>query len=148
MIILSSHVWSITPVEFWWDAISSLALFSSIFSSLLLVLHSVSVSFWKVTSSCFERFLWTLIQGRFEFSITLSLLYVFRLFYSLLLTREVTVIHLPSLEMYKILLPCLLLDDVNIITFYFAFVIDCNSTIVMKPEDWEDVHCHEYWVSI
>ena len=136
LIPLSSHVWEITPVEFWWDASYSLAFLSSIFSSLILVLDSASVSFWKVTSSFDEHLVWTLIRGRFEFPITLSLLYVFGLFYSLLLTCEVTVIHLLFLEMYEIFLPCFLIDDVIAITIYFNFATNCPSIVVMKLRYW------------
>ena len=64
LIPISSHVWSITPDESLWDAISSLALLSSVFSSLILVLNSVSVSFYKVTISFDERLVWTFIRRK------------------------------------------------------------------------------------
>ena len=47
---LSSHVLSITSAKFLWYDISSLILFSSIFSLLILILEFVSVSFWNVMS--------------------------------------------------------------------------------------------------
>ena len=126
LIWFSSHVWEITFVEFCWDACSSVALLSSIFPSLILVLDSVSVSFWKGTSSFDECLVWTLILGMFlgmfEFSITLSLLYVFRSFYSLLFTYEVTVVHLLLLELNETFRACFLLGDVNTMTIYFTFV--------------------------
>ena len=122
LIPLSLHVWSITPAEFWWDDISSLALLSSIFSSLILVLDSVAVSFYKVTSSFDERLVWTLIQGMFELPITLYLLYVFRPFYLLLLTYEVTVVHLLFLYLKKNLLTMFLFWRRKRHDYFFTFV--------------------------
>ena len=55
------------------DDIYSLAVLSYIFSSLILVIDSVSVYFWKVNSLLYERLVWTLIRGMFEFAITLLL---------------------------------------------------------------------------
>ena len=136
LIQLSLHVCEITSVEFWRDASSSLALFSSIFSSLILVIDSVSVSFFKVTSSFDEILVRTLIRGRFYSPITLSLLYVFVLFDLLLLVCEVTVIHLLFLEIYKIFLPCFLLDNVNSITIHFNFVMNCLCIILIRLEYW------------
>ena len=51
---LSSHVLSITSAKFLWYDISSLILFSSMFSLLILILELVSVSFWKVMSALNE----------------------------------------------------------------------------------------------
>ena len=102
LIPLSSHVWSITPVESWWYAISSLALLSSVFSSLILILDSVPISFYKVTSSFDEISVWTLIEVTFEFPMTLSLLYVFGFLDLLLLTYEVTVVHIFLLDLEKL----------------------------------------------
>ena len=118
---LSSHLWSITPVEFWWDAIYSLAVLSYIFSSLMIVLESVSVSFCKVTSSFDEHLVWMLILEMFEFPITLSLFYVFRSFYSLLLTCEVTLVHILFLDLGKTFRLCFCLDGVKSMTIYFTF---------------------------
>ena len=118
----TSNLWSMTSAEFWWDAISSLIFFSSIVSLLILILYYVSVSVCKVMSVLNELLVWTLIWWSFEFTITLSLFYAFRLFDSLLLTCELTVVHLLSLEMYEIFLPFLLLEYVNTIIIYFNFV--------------------------
>ena len=61
LILLSSHVWSITSAEFWWYDISSLILFSSIVSLLILILYYVSVSVCKVMSVLNELYVWMLI---------------------------------------------------------------------------------------
>ena len=135
-------MWAITTIEFWWDYISSLALLSSICFSLILVLESVSVFFCKVMSSFDQRLVWMLIRGRFEFTITLSMFYLFLLFVLILLMCEVTVKHLLLLEMYESFLPCFFLDDVNAMTIYFTFKIKYLSITIMKLEYWEDVQCH------
>ena len=50
LIPLPSHVWSITSDVFLGDDMYTLVLFLSIISSLILILDSVSVYFWKVMS--------------------------------------------------------------------------------------------------
>ena len=52
--------------------------------------------------------------------LTLSLFDVFELFVSLLLTCELTVIHLLLLDLYETLFPFFLLGDVNTTTVYFT----------------------------
>ena len=101
---LSSHVGSINYAEFLWDEMSSFILFSSIFSLLIIILDSVSVYVYKLMSVLNEILAWKLIWGRFSLPITLSLLYVFRLFYSILLTCELPLVHLLSLDLYATLL--------------------------------------------
>ena len=118
----SSNVWSITSAEFLWDDISSLILLSSIISSLVLILDYVSVSFWKIMSVLKKILVWTLKRGRFKFPITLSLFDVFEFFHLLLLTCELTLVHILFLEMHKIFLPCFIIDNRNAITIYFTFV--------------------------
>ena len=49
---------------------------------------------------------WTFLRGNFEENITLSLFDAFKLFYLLMLTCEITVIHLLLLDLEKILLTC------------------------------------------
>ena len=90
----------------------------------------------------------TLIQGRFEFPVTLSLFDVFELFGSLLLRYEFTVVHILFLEMHGIFPPGFLLYDVNAITIYFTLVWYCLNTIKIKLENGEDVQCHEHRVLI
>ena len=75
--------------------------FSSIISSLLLVLNYVSVSFLKVMSVLKELFAWMLIQVKFGFSISISMFDILKFFDSPLLTCEWTVKHLLFLEMNK-----------------------------------------------
>ena len=77
-----------------------------------------------------------LIQGRFEFPITLSLFNVFELFDLILLTCELTVVHLIFLEMYKIFLPFFLHEDVKNITIYFIFsnIASVQSKLNLKME--------------
>ena len=118
---LSSHKWSITLVEFWWGASSSLAFLSSIFSSFILLPDPVSVSFFKENISFDERLVWTLIQGMFEFPKIISLLYIFRSSYLILLTCEITVVHLLLIDLEKTFRPCFRLDDVNAMTIYSTF---------------------------
>ena len=119
---VSSHVWSITSDEFWWDNISLLLLLSSIISSFILVIDSVSVSFCKVMSLFNENLVWTLIQGRFRFIKTLSLFDVFELFVSLIIKCELTLMHILFLDFIWNFLPCFLLHEVNIMAIYFTFV--------------------------
>ena len=89
-----------------------------------------------------------LIRGRFEFPIILSLIYVSGLFDLLLLTCELTVLHILFLEMYKIFLICFLIDNVNTITLYFNFVNNSLNTIEIELVNLEDVRCHEHQASI
>ena len=82
---------------------------------------------------------WILIWVIFEVSITLSLFDALKLFDSLLLTCDLTVLHLPSWEMYKTFLNCFLLDDVNTIYIYFTFVNSSSvqskfSSTIIRPE--------------
>ena len=116
LIPFSSHLLSIISDEFLWDDISSLILFISMISSLIIIIDYVSVSFWKVTSVLNELLVWTLIRGRFEFPITFSLFDVFKWFDLLLLTCELTLVHILLLEIYETSLPCFLLDNKNTIT--------------------------------
>ena len=62
------------------------------------------------------------MRGMFEFPITLSMLYVFISFDLLLLTCEVTVVHLLFLDLGKIFRPYFRPNDVNAMTIYFTFV--------------------------
>ena len=144
----SSHVWSISSAKKLWYYISSLILFSSIISSLILLLDSVSVSFCKVMSVLKKYLMWTLKQGRFKFPIKLSLFDVLKLFDLLLLTCGLTVVHILFLEMYKIFLPCFLLDNWNATTIYLSLVKYCLNTIKINLENWEDIQCHEHLASI
>ena len=116
LIPFSSHVLSIISDEFLWDDISSLILFISMISSLIIIIDYVSVSFLKVTSVLTELLVWMLIRGRFEFPITFSLFDVFKWFDLLLLTCELTLVHILLLEIYETSLPCFLLDKKNTIT--------------------------------
>ena len=104
--------------------------------------------FYKEMSLFNELSVWTLIRGRFEFPITLSLFDVFKLFVSLLLMCELTLIHLLLLDLYETFLPCFLLYDVKTMAIYLNFVKYYLSTIRIKPEIWEDVQCHEHRASI
>ena len=115
---------------------------------MILILDSVSVSICKAMSVLNELWVWTLIRGRFEFTITLSLSGVFKLFDLLMLTYELIVIHLLFLDLYETFLPCFLIDNINTTTTYFTSVKYCLSTIKIKLENWEDIQCHEYRVSI
>ena len=112
------------------------------------ILDYISVYFCKLMSVLKKILFWTLIQGRFEFPIPLSLFDVFELFDSLLLTCYLTVEHPLFLEMYEIFLPCFLLDNVNTIAIYFTFVKYCLNIIKVKHENREDVQCHEHRASI
>ena len=69
-----------------------------------------------------KLYFWTLIWGRFGFPVKLSLFDVFKLFDLLLLTCELTLVHLLFLEMYKIFFPCFFIDNINTITIHFKFV--------------------------
>ena len=89
-----------------------------------------------------------LIRGRFEFNITLSLFYVFKLFVFLLLTCEITATHILLLDLYETLLPCFVLYNVYTMTIYFTFVKWWLSRIKIKLEIREDVQCHEHWALI
>ena len=121
-------------LNFWLDDISSFILFSSIISSLVLILDYVSVYFCKVPSVLNELSIWTLIQGRFENPITVSLFDAFKLFHLILLTCNLTVLHLFFLEMYRIFLPWFLLGDINSITIYSTSVKWCFITNIIKLE--------------
>ena len=84
-----------------WHDIYSLALLSSVISSLILILDCVLVSFCKVMSLFNEVLEWMLIQGRFEFTITSSLFDIFELFVKCYLT----VICLLFLDLNETFLP-------------------------------------------
>ena len=144
MFLLSSYVWSIILAESWWDNISSLIYFSSIVSLLVIIIDSVSVSAWKVMSVLNKLLVWTLIRGRSELTKTFALFSVFKLFDSIMLMCESTLIHLLFLDLYETYLTCYLLDDANAMTVYFTFIKYCISTIKIKLENWYDVQCHEH----
>ena len=73
--------------------------FFSIYS-LILILESVSVYYFKLISVLNELLVWTLIQGMFEFPTKLSLFYLFKLLDFLVLACELTVLHIIFLEMH------------------------------------------------
>ena len=61
-----------------------------------------------------------------------------------MLTCELTVLHILFLDLDKTFRACFLLDNVSSITIYFDFVNYSLSKIEIKPENWEDVQCHEH----
>ena len=102
---------------------------------MILILDSVSVSFCKVISILNEHLVLTLIQGRFEFTITLSLFDVIKLSDFLLFTCELTVVHNLFLDLYENPLSYFHINNVNTITIYFTFVKECLSKIKTKTDN-------------
>ena len=80
----------------------------------------ISLFFWKLISLFNELFVWTLIQLRFEYIITLSMVDVYELFVSLLLKCGLIVIHIFFLDLNKTFLPSFLLDELNTMNIYFT----------------------------
>ena len=112
----------ITFSEYVCHDISSHVLLPSIILSLILILVCVSVYLFKVMILFNGLLVLTSIQGGFEFPITSSLFDVFKLFVSLLLKFELTVIHILFLDLNETFLPSFLLDDLNNITNYFTSI--------------------------
>ena len=110
-----------------WNFFTSINLISV--SSLILALESESVTFFKLMSVLNELSFLTLLWGRFEFPIRLSLFDVFQLFDSLILMCDITVVHLLFLDLYKTFQTYFLLDDVNTISIYLLLK---NSTSVQS----------------
>ena len=96
---------------------------------MILALDTESVTFCKLMSVLNELSYWTLLWGRFEFPIRLSLFDVFQLFDSLILMCDITVVHLLFLDLYKTFQTYFLLDDVNTISIYLLLK---NSTSVQS----------------
>ena len=72
----------------------------------------------------------------------------FWIIFSLLLKRELKVIHLLFLDLNKSFLPIFPLEDVNTITIHFTSIKYCHGPIKIKLEIWEYFQCHEHWASI
>ena len=141
----SSHAWSINSAELWWYDISLLIYFSSINSSLILILDYLSVYFCNVIILLNKLLVRTLIWGRFEFPIIISIYDVFKVF---VLNCGLTLVYLLLLDLDRTFLSCFLFQNVNAITIYFTFVKYSLSRIKIKLLNWEDVQCHEHWALI
>ena len=99
-----------------------LIMFSSIISSFIITLDYIFVSVQKLMSVLNVLSFSTMIWGRFEWTITLSLFDIFEFIDFLLLTCELMIVHLLFLKIYKITLTCFLFDNINSITIYSTFV--------------------------
>ena len=89
----------------------------------MLKLDSVSVYFFKVMSILKEILVWTLVQGRFDFPITLSLFDVFKLSDFIMLMCKLIVVNIQLLDLDKTFLTYSLLDNVKSI-FISVSIVD------------------------
>ena len=129
LIPLSSHVWSITPVEFWWDDIYSLALLSSIF-------FSIDTSNWLCISFFLQsnKFVWWNFGKNVD---TRKVL----ISYNIITVVCILTIWFPTIDMWgKGNTSPPLTNLQNLPSFFPSWkskrVMNCLSRILMKLEYW------------
>ena len=117
--------------------------FGPVTSSFILALYSRSFNFCTLMSVLNVLYFLTLIWGGFEVPIPLPMCVIFKLFYLLVLTCDITVVRILFLDVYKTFSPCFFIYKANTISILFFE----NSTSVQSILTWKLIIRSITWAS-